>query len=294
MRNTWELYVLLIPAIAFYITFKYAPIYGVQIAFRDFMPGLGIMGSKWVGLENFRRFFASSDFTLIIKNTLTITFTNLIFGFPIPIILAVIVNQIKGDFMKRFFQTITYAPYFISNVVLAGMLYVMLSPSTGVVNYLLQYIGIHPVYFMGKESLFVPVFVVSGIWQSAGWSSIIYLAALAGISPELHESAVVDGASKLQRIFHIDLPGILPTIVIMLILQVGNMMTIGFERIYVMQNPLNLGASEVLSTFVYKRGLLQGDFSYTAAIGLFESVINFALLLTVNKFSKKVTDNSLW
>ena len=294
LSKTWELYVMLLPAFVFYIIFKYVPIYGIQIAFRDYMPMLGITGSQWVGLENFRRFFSSADFVTVIRNTLGITIVNLIVGFPIPILLALIVNQITNSFVKKTFQTVTYAPYFISNVVLASMLYIMLSPSTGVVNFLLAKLGIAPVYFMGKEKLFIPIFVASGIWQSAGWSSIIYIAALAGINPELYEAALVDGASKFKRILHVDIPGILPTIVIMLILQVGTMMTIGFERVYVMQNALNLQSSEVLSTFIYKRGLLQGEFSYSAAAGLFESVINFFLLVAVNKTAKVLTENSLW
>lgn len=293
-KRTYELYFFMLPGIIFYFIFKYVPIYGVQIAFRDFSPVLGFWKSPWIGLENFDRFFHSADIWVIVKNTLSISITNLIFGFPIPIILALMLNQLTSTKFKKLVQTVTYAPNFISMVVLVGMLYTMLNPRTGVVNIILKNLGLHPVFFMGRTDLYVPVYVISGIWQTAGWSSVVYIAALASISPELHESAVVDGANKFQRIWHIDIPGIIPVIVTMLILSSGNILTVGFEKSYLMQNSMNLQVSEVISTFVYKRGLLFGDFSYATTVGLCESLVNFIILVTVNTISSKLSDTSLW
>lgn len=292
--NTKSLYFFVIPGLVYYLIFKYWPIYGSQIAFRDYSPYLGFIKSPWVGLANFRRFFESPDFWLILKNTLWINMVNLILGFPFPIILALLLNQLKNQRFKKFVQTVTYAPYFISTVVLVGMLYTMLSPYSGVVNTIIKLLGGEPIHFMGKSRAYVMIYVLSGIWQTCGWSAIVYIAALASVSPDLHESAIVDGANRLQRILHIDIPGIMPTIVTMLILTAGQLLSIGFEKAYLMQNSMNMGVSEVISTYTYKRGLVDGDFSYASAVEMFQSVINFLILLAVNKISKRISGTSLW
>lgn len=293
-KQTRALYWFIVPGLLFYVLFKYYPIYGSQIAFRDYSPFLGFWKSEWVGLENFNRFFSSPDFWKIIKNTLVINLANLIFGFPFPILLALMLSQLSNQRMKKFVQTVTYAPYFISVVVLVGMLYTMLSPYSGVINVLLKRMGLQAVFFMGKKNLYVPIYVLSGIWQTSGWSAVVYIAALSSVSEELHEAAIVDGAGRLKRIWHIDIPGILPTVMTMLILSAGQLLTIGFEKAYLMQNSINIDVSEVLSTYTYKRGLVDGDFSYASAVELFQSAINFAILVAVNRLSRRVNDVSLW
>lgn len=293
-KQTRALYWFIIPGLLFYALFKYYPIYGSQIAFRDYSPFLGFWNSEWVGLENFRRFFSSPDFWKIIKNTLLINLSNLIFGFPIPIILALMLSQLSNQRMKKFVQTVTYAPYFISIVVLVGMLYTMLSPYSGVINVILKKLGLEAVFFMGKKGLYVPIYVLSGIWQTSGWSAVVYIAALSSVSEELHEAAIVDGAGRMKRIWHIDIPGILPTVMTMLILTAGQLLSIGFEKAYLMQNSINIDVSEVLSTYTYKRGLVDGDFSYASAVELFQSAINFAVLVGVNRLSRRLNDVSLW
>ncbi len=292
--ETKALYWFVIPGLIFYIMFKYYPIYGSQIAFRDFSPFLGFWESEWVGFENFERFFNSPDFWKIIQNTLMINITNLLIGFPFPIILAVMLNQVANQKFKKIVQTVTYAPYFISMVVLVGMMYTMFSPYSGVVNVVIKALGGDAIFFMGDPKLYVPVYVLSGIWQNCGWSAVIYIAALAAVSPELHESAIVDGATRIKRIWYIDLPSIVPTIVTMLILTAGQLLTIGFEKSYLMQNSMNMGVSEVISTYTYKRGLIDGDFSYASAVEMFQAAINLIILVAVNKISKKVSDTSLW
>lgn len=294
MKKTYELYLFILPAIVFYIIFKYIPIYGLQIAFKDFSPVIGFSKSMFVGLENFERFFNSADWQNIIKNTLSINVVSLIVGFPIPIILALLLNQVKKQYFKKTVQMATYAPYFISSVVLVGMMYTMFSPSSGIINVLLSKIGIKPIFFMGKSNLFITMFVGSGIWQGAGWSAVVYMAALAGVSPELHESALIDGANRIQRIWFIDIPSIMPTIITMFLLQAGSLFSVGFDKVYLMQNSLTLSKSEVISTFTYKRGILDGDFSFATAVGLMESTINFTLLTIFNKIAKKVSGSGLW
>jgi len=294
MLKTRELYFFLIPALVFYILFKYLPIYGLQIAFRDFSPVFGFWKSPWVGLDNFRRFFNAADWFRLIRNTLNISLASLIIGFPVPIILALLLHHTGSRAFKRTAQMITYAPYFISSVVLVGMIYVLFSPSTGIVNTLLGKAGIGPYFFMGREQYFVPMYVGSGIWQGAGWSAVVYMAALSGVNPELHESALIDGANKIQRIWHVDIPSILPAIITMFLLQVGTLFTVGFDKVYLMQNPLNLTASEVISTFTYKRGILDGDYSFATAIGMMESSINFLLLAFFNRIAKWISGSGLW
>jgi len=292
--KTRELYFFLIPAVLFYTLFKYWPIYGLQIAFRDFSPVFGFWKSPWVGLENFRRFFTAANWSGIIRNTLMINFFGLVVGFPVPIILAIMLHHTGNKLFRRTVQMVTYAPYFISSVVLVGMIYVLFSPSSGIVNTLLGFAGVKPVFFMGHKELFLPMYVGSGIWQGAGWSAVVYIAALSGVNPELHESALIDGANKFQRVWHVDIPSILPAIVTMFLLQAGNLFSVGFDKVYLMQNPLNLSASEVISTFTYKRGILDGDFSFSTAIGFMESTINFLLLAFFNRTAKLISGSSLW
>lgn len=293
LRN-YELYLFLLPTIIVLLIFHYWPMYGIQIAFKEYIPTKGITGSPWVGLENFRRFFKSYAFGKIIRNTIAISLYSLIAGFPVPVILALLLNQLNSLKYKKVIQTVTYAPHFISDVVLVGMLALFLSPRSGIVNQLLKLLGMEPILFMGEPGMFRHIYVWSGIWKEMGWSSIIYLAALTAVSPELHEAAIIDGATKIQRIRHIDLPSILPTITIMFILRMGRVMNVGFEKVFLMQNSLNLEVSEVISTYVYKRGLIGAEYSYSAAIGLFNSLINFVLLITFNRIAKSVGETSLW
>lgn len=288
------LYIFLLPAIAYIVVFHYWPMYGIQLAFKDYDSALGIWGSEWVGIKYFNRFFSTPRFSQMITNTLSLSLYNLIAGFPIPIILALMLQYVPNIRLRRAAQTITYAPYFISTVVLVGMLSAFLSPTSGFINTLISLLGGQPIYFFGEEKWFRHVYVWSGIWQSMGWNSIIYLAALSGVNPEHHESAIIDGANKLQRIWHIDLPAIMPTTIILLILSAGNIMNVGFEKTYLMQNSLNLRVSEVISTYSYKIGLQQAQYEYSTAIGLFNNVINFLMVLIVNQASRKVTGNSLW
>lgn len=292
----WELYLLALLPIAYIIIFKYVPMYGAQIAFKKYIPVKGIMGSPWVGFYNFIRFFKSYKFETVIFNTLYLNFYQLLAGFPIPIFLALLLHYCPLQRLKKVVQMVTYAPHFISVVVMVGIIFKIFAPRTGIVSLMLTGLGLEEVNFLGSPVTFPHLFVWTGIWQSAGYGSIIYLAALAGIPPELHESAKVDGANIWQRIWHIDIPSILPTVIILLILRCGHLLDIGFEKALLMQNDLNIQASEVISTFVYKVGLVSSNpnFSYAAAIGLFKSAISFALLLTVNRISKKIGETSLW
>lgn len=290
----YEFYIMLAIPFIWYIVFKYVPMYGIQIAFKDFSATRGIIGSPWAGFHHFERFFESSYFWELLWNTLSLSLYSLLFGFPVPILLALLIYEINGKRMKKWLQNVTYIPHFLSLVVIVGMLNVFLDPDTGKVNQLLSLLGVDPIPFMRKAEWFQTVFVSSDIWQHMGWSSIIYLAALTGIDPTQYEAAKMDGASRFQRLLHISLPGMLPTIVIMFILQVGHLMDIGFEKVLLMQNPINASKGEILATFVYKNGIQQGQFSYTAAAGLFNSVIDFILLILVNSWARKKTDSSLW
>lgn len=291
--SNYQLYLFLLPALVYFIVFHYVPMYGILIAFKDFVATKGIMGSPWVGFKHFERFFDSYQFWSLIKNTLGLSVIQLIVGFPLPIFLALMMNQIRSDKYKRFVQTVVYAPHFISVVVLAGMIYVFFS-NNGLINNLILIFGGDPISFMAKPDWFKPLYIASGVWQETGWAAIIYLAALAGVSPELHEAAVMDGANKWQRIFHVDIPAIIPTAVILLILNVGNIMNIGFEKAYLLQTPMNQPAAEIIPTYVYKMGLQQAQYSFAAAVGLFNSVINLVLLVLVNKFAKKLSGTGLW
>ncbi|WEG10959.1 ABC transporter permease subunit [Pullulanibacillus sp. KACC 23026] len=290
----YDLYLMLILPMAWYIIFLYGPMYGLQIAFKDFIPIKGYWGSPWVGFENFQRFFSSYYFWRLIRNTVTIKVFSILFGFPIPILLALLVNELKNNKYKKVLQNITYIPHFISVVVIVGMLNLFLDPNTGVVNVILHSFGIKSIPFMQEAGWFKPLFIGSNIWTNMGWQSIIYIAALSGVSPELYEAARVDGASKLQRIWHVSIPSIMPTVIILLILEVGHFMDIGFEKILLMQNQLNMSSSDVIATFTYRTGILDGEYSYTTAIGLFDAIINFILLIVINQIARKKTSTSLW
>ncbi|TKR26637.1 sugar ABC transporter permease [Cellulomonas hominis] len=294
IRASWQLYVLLLPAVLYVLVFKYWPMYGAQIAFRDYNPVDGFSGSPWVGLEHFRRFVESFQFERLLANTLTVNALGLLIAFPIPIVLALIVNQLQSQRFKKFTQTVLYSPSFISVVVVVGMIYLLFSPRSGIVNSAITAVGGEPVFFMGSPEWFRPLYIGSDIWQNAGFSMIVYLAALTAIDPALHEAARVDGASKWQRIRHIDVPGIMPVITILFILAIGNLFNLGFEKVLLMQTDLNLPASEVIQTYVYKTGLQSAQFSYSAAIGLFNSLINLTLLLTFNWVARRANKTSLW
>ncbi|WMJ86700.1 ABC transporter permease [Anaerocolumna sp. MB42-C2] len=293
----WQLYVFLIIPVIYIILFNYVPMLGIQLAFKKFNARLGIWGSPWVGFDQFIKFFTSYQFVRVIKNTLTLSFYGLLAGFPLPIILALVLNSIRSERYKKFIQTVTYLPYFISLVVMVGILTQMLNPRIGMIANIYSFIsGNEAPDMMSNPSAFPHIYVLSGVWQSIGYNSIIYIAALSGVDPELHEAAEVDGASRFKRVIHVDLPTILPTAAIMLILNAGQIMNIGFDKAYLMQNPLNLSASEVISTYVYKVGIASStnDFSYATAIDFFNSSINMVLITVVNFISKKLGGNSLF
>ncbi|PWW05068.1 carbohydrate ABC transporter membrane protein 1 (CUT1 family) [Paenibacillus cellulosilyticus] len=292
--SRYDLYLMLLLPVAWYVVFQYGPMYGVQIAFRDYIPVKGITGSDWVGFDNFDRFFSSYYFGRLLWNTVSISLLSLLIAFPIPILLALLVTEIRSQRFKKLLQNITYMPHFISVVVIVGMLQLFLDPKSGFVNLILNAFGFESVPFMESEGWFKTILVGSNIWQNMGWASIIYIAALSGINPHLYEAAMVDGASRLRRLWHISLPGITPIMIIMLILDVGAFMNVGFEKILLMQNDLNRGASDVIQTFIYNNGILQGDFSYSAAVGLFNSAINFTLLVLINGYARRKAETSLW
>jgi len=288
-----HVYIMLLPVVLYYLIFHYLPMYGVIIAFKHYAPLRGITGSPWAGLEHFQEFFNSYYFWRLLKNTALISFYDLIFGFPAPIILALVLNEVAGLKFKRFVQTISYLPHFISLVVIVGLVLDFLSRD-GLINQLTGMFGIGAVPFMQKPEWFRTVYIASNIWQSVGWGSIIYLAALTAISPELYEASRVDGANRWQQLWNITVPGILPTIMIMLILRVGDMMSVGYEKIILMYNPLIYDTADVISTFIYRKGLLEMNYSYSTAVGLFNAVINFTLLLLVNRLSRRLSGSSLW
>lgn len=294
IRKNWDLYLLVSPVLAYFLVFHYWPIYGVQIAFKDFNAIAGIWGSPWVGFKHFERFFDSYYFWRLIKNTVGISLYQLIVGFPVPIILALMINELKSDRFKKIVQSVTYAPHFLSLVVLVGMMVAFLSPNNGLINQIIVAFGGEPVYFISEPAWFKTLYVLSDIWQNVGWHSIIYLAVLVGIDPQLYEAAVVDGANKLKRIIYVTIPCILPTAIILLILNTGHLMSVGFEKVFLMQNNINIEASEVISTYIYKSGLLGSQFSFSAAIGLFNNIINFAVLVWVNSLARRVNKTSLW
>lgn len=294
-QTNYELYLFVLPAIASIFIFNYLPMYGVQIAFKNFRPVMGIMGSEWVGFKWFTRFFSSAQFGSLISNTLLLNFFLLISTFPLPILLALLFNQFRSPRIRKTLQTVSYAPHFISTVVMVGMLTLFLSPISGLYGNLCRLLGITPGNPMGEAGLFRGIYVWSDVWQHTGWDSIIYIAALSAIDPQLYDAATVDGASRVQKIRHVEIPALLGTASILLIMRAGNLMSVGFEKVYLMQNNLNLSSSEVLSTYVYKMGLHgTAQYSYSAAVGLFTTLVNLILLTTCNGVTKKLNGSSLW
>ncbi|HBS44292.1 MAG TPA: sugar ABC transporter permease [Paenibacillus sp.] len=293
IKQNWGLYTLLFPAVVLTLLFAYKPMYGVLIAFKDYSPALGIGGSPWAGFKYFEKFFNSYQFSATIKNTLVISVYSLI-TFPIPIMLALMVNQMRPNRFRRFFQTISYMPHFISTVVMVGLMMILFSPSTGLLGNMYSLFGKEAPDLMGSAGLFSSVYVWSDVWQHVGWDSIIFIAALSAVDPSLYEAATVDGASRMHKIRYIDIPMLMPTAITLLILRVGGLLGVGFEKVYLMQNDLNITSSEILSTYVYKIGLLSSQYSFSSAINLFNTVINFILLIMVNQISKKLSENSLW
>ncbi|UOQ86919.1 ABC transporter permease [Gracilibacillus salinarum] len=300
-RTVWShikkfkaLYVMSLPGIFYFIIFKYVPMLGSIIAFKDYNIFLGFLGSTWVGFEHFITMFNNPDIFQIIKNTFIISFYDILFNFPAPIILALLLNEIRVVYFKRVIQTIVYMPHFLSWVIISGLFITILSPSTGIVNTLIEALGFDSVYFFGSEAFTRPILITSGMWQSIGWGTIIYLAALSGINPELYEAAKVDGANRWQQTVSITLPSLLPTITILFLLQIGQFMDFGFERIYTFLNPLNSGTGHIIDTYVYEIGLLNAQYSLTTAMGLFKSLIGLFLIMIANFLSKKATGNSLY
>ncbi|GAA1657853.1 ABC transporter permease subunit [Kribbella alba] len=294
LRYHWQLYLLLVLPLLYFAIFKYIPMSNGVLAFKNYNVVAGIWGSEWVGWANFSAFFHNPVFFSLVRNTFLLSFYTVIASFPIAIILALALNEVRQGIFKRTVQMVTYAPYFISTVVVVSMTILVLAPRLGIVNRGLGFFGVEAIDYLGDPSYFRHIYVWSEIWQTAGYSAVIYLAALAGVDPALHEAAKMDGAGRLRRIIHVDIPGILPTAVIILVLGVGNIMAIGFEKAFLLQNPLNLSQSEIIATYVYKTGLLNADFSLATAVGLFNSVINLLLLLFVNVIAKRVTGNGLW
>ncbi len=294
LRNEWQLYVMLLPTIIWFIVFLYKPMYGLQIAFKDFSIFRGVAESPWVGLEHFHTLFGSDQFLRAVKNTIIISLLSLCFGFPMPIILALMFNEITHQFFKKTAQTIVYLPHFISTVIIAGIVMTAFSPSAGIVNTFLQWLGFDSIYFLIKPEWFRPIFIGSGIWQEAGFSSIVFLAAIAGVSPSLYESAVVDGASRWQMVWKITLPSILPTIIIMLIIRIGNLLEVGFELIILLYQPSTYETGDVINTLIYRQGLQGAQYDLVAAAGLFNAVVAFVLVMTANTISKRYTRTSLW
>lgn len=298
MKKDWRLYTFLLIPLIYVIVFKYIPMSGIVIAFKNYKMKLGIWGSEWVGLEHFVRFFNSYQFKRVVSNTVILSFYSIVAGFPLPVIFALMINSVRNARFKKITQSIACLPHFISTVVLVGIVFQIFNNRIGLYGILGELLtGEYPSDIMGSPSVFRHMYVWSGIWQGFGWSSIIYTAALAGVDPSYHEAAQIDGATRLQRIIHIDLPSILPTIITMLILRMGSVMSIGFEKTYLMQNTLNMSASEVISTYSYSVGLAGGantNMSYATAIGVFNSLVNLLLLVLVNKISRKVSETSLW
>lgn len=294
LRNDWQLYVLLLPTIIWLLVFLYKPMYGLQIAFKDYSIFRGIAGSPWIGLEHFETLFHNDQFLRALRNTIYISMYSLFFGFPVPILLALMFNEILAEKFKKSAQTIVYLPHFISSVIIAGIVITAFSPSAGIVNTIMGWFGLDPIYFLTKSEWFRPIFVGTTIWQEAGFQSIVYLAAIAGVSPTLYESAVVDGASRWQMMWKITLPSIMPTIIIMLIIRIGNMLEVSFEMIILLYQPATYETADVVNTFIYRQGVQGGQYDLAAAAGLFNAVVAFVLVMTANSISKRYSRTSLW
>ena len=294
LGNDWQIYVLLIPALAYFFVWNYLPLYGIQIAFRDFKAVFGITGSEWVGFYHFKEFFNSYYFVRLLKNTFLLNLYGLLWGFPIPVILALLLNQIRFRRFKRFTQTVIYVPHFISTVVLAGMIYIFFSPSSGIINRLSVALGGKSIYYMIEPSWFRPLFIGSAVWQDAGWGTILYIAALTGIDPQIYEAATIDGANKMQKIWYIDIPSLIPIATMVLILSFGRLLTSNTQKALLLQTPGNIETSDIIGVYVYNIGLGKAMYSYTAAIGLFLNLINFVMIVTVNSIAKRVGDTALF
>lgn len=293
LRRNKYIYLMALPVLAYYLVFHYGPMYGLLIAFKDFSPGLGIWGSPWIGFDHFNDFFQSHYFGRLIRNTVLINVYELLFAFPASIVLALLINEIRSSLFKRAVQTVSYLPHFISIVVVVGMMVDFLARD-GLINQLVAAFGLESIPFLRQPEWFRFLYVSSGIWQGIGWGSIIYLAAISNIDPTLYEAAKMDGAGRWKQTLHITIPGIMPTIVILLILSMGSMMTVGSEKVLLMYNPLTYETADVISTYVYRKGILEANYGYTTAVGLFNSVISFALIVAANGISKRVSDNKLW
>ena len=295
LKRNYDLYLMLIPVIAYYAIFCYGPMYGLQIAFKDYSPALGILKSPWVGLKHLVRFFNSFYFERVITNTLRLSIITLLVKIPAPLILALLLEEIRNRKLRVTAQTLACAPNFISTVVLCSMIVMFLTPGTGFIDSILRFFGYSTsTSILSDPAAFTPIYVISAIWETIGWDSIIYTAAIAGVPQELYEVAKLDGASKWKQIWHVTLPGILPTIVILSIMAIGNVLNIGYEKVYLLQNTANLSASEAISTYVYKSGLQQSQYSFASMVGLFNNVVNFIILIAANKLSKWLTETSLW
>ncbi|WP_441923024.1 ABC transporter permease [Paenibacillus sp. 2TAF8] len=293
-KQYWDLYLIMLPGLAYFIIFKYLPMGGIVIAFQDFSAFAGISGSEWVGLTHFRNMFMDSEFYSVFKNTLLISLYKLVWGFPGPIILALMLNEIRNMMYKRSIQTLVYLPHFLSWVIIGGILINVLSPSTGIINQLLGMIGLEPIFFLGSKEWFRTILVASDIWKEVGWGAIIYLAALSSIDPQIYEAAVVDGANKWKQLIHITLPSLMGTIVILFVLRLGSVLDVGFEQIFVLYNPLVYDVADVIETYVYRTGITQAQYSFTTAVGLFKSVISLILVVFANQAARKLGQNSLW
>lgn len=302
VRNTrsfaenWQLYLLLLPTLIYFLVFRYLPMVGAQIAFRDYLPSLGYWGSKWVGLKHFERFFSSYYAERMIINTVVLSFGTLILSFPAPVLIALVLNEVRNTHVKKFAQTVTYAPHFLSMVVVVGLVTSMTNINYGLINILLKKLGIieQSINFMTKAEWFRPLYIISSIWQESGWNAVVYMAALASVDVQLYEAARVDGAGRLRCIWHVTLPCIAPAMITMLILNCGKVMNVGYEKVLLMQNDLNKATSDVITTHVYQQGIQKGQYSYSTAVNLFNSVINLVLVMAVNAVSKKVSETSLW
>ncbi|WP_052487028.1 ABC transporter permease [Gordoniibacillus kamchatkensis] len=294
VRKNRAIYLMVLPVVLYFFIFKYFPMYGAVIAFKDFTPAKGVWGSDWVGLEHFKDFFESYYFVRVLRNTFLISFYNLVFGFPAPIILALLLNEIRQKLFKSVVQTVSYLPHFISLIVICGLI-IDFTNRGGAASSLIAFFGGPSTPLLNDAGYFRPIFVSTSIWQEMGWSSIIYLAALSGINPELYEAAKVDGAGRFRQIWSVTLPGLIPTIMILLILRIGGLMEVGFEKIVLLYNPNTYETADVISSFVYREGLAQGnDYSYTTAVGLFQSAINFVLLISANRISRRFSGSRLW
>jgi len=294
IRRNAGLYLLMLPAFIIFICFTYLPMYGIVIAFKDFRPASGILGSNWAGLKYFTKYFSSYMFGNTIRNTLVISLYTILVTFPLPIVIALMCNQMNAKRFKKFYQVSTYLPHFISTVVMCGMIVLFLSPSSGVLPKLMSLVGVKLGDLMGMPGAFSSIYAWTEVWQHVGWDSIMYIAALSAVDPQLYEAAVVDGANKWQKILYIDLPLLIPTAIVLFILRTGSVMSVGFEKVYLLQNDLNLSSSEIISTYVYKMGLKSSQYSYSAAIGLFNNIVNFILLLSVNTIANKLGNTSLF